>query len=39
MILAVQQLGEQLRRLLQIVNRRPAEGMRSRIEYLSSWGG
>ena len=40
MILAVQQrysVGEQLRRLLRIINHRSAEGMRSRIEYSSSW--
>jgi hypothetical protein len=41
MILAPQQrysVGEQLRRLLQLLSRRPAEGMVSRLEYLSSWG-
>ena len=40
-ILAAQQrysVGEQLRRLLQLLNRRSAEGMLSRLEYLSSWG-
>ena len=41
LILAVQRrysVGEQLRRVLQIINRRSAEEMRSQVEYLSSWG-
>ncbi len=31
-------VGEQLRRLLQLLNRKPAEEMLSRVEYLSAWG-
>ena len=41
MILASQQryaIGEQLRRLLHLVNGRSATEMRSRLEYLSNWG-
>ena len=40
-ILAVQQrydVGEQMRRLLQLINRRSAVEMLSRLEYLSHWG-
>jgi uncharacterized protein DUF5615 len=40
-ILAPQQrylIGEQLRRLLQLVSRITAEEMLSRLEYLSNWG-
>jgi hypothetical protein len=40
-ILASQQrypIGEQLRRLLHLLNRRPATEMMSRLEYLSTWG-
>ena len=40
-ILAFQQrysIGEQLRRLLHLLNRRSAAEMLSRLEYLSSWG-
>ena len=40
-ILARQQrysVGEQLRRLLQLLNRRSAAKMQSRLEYLSTWG-
>jgi len=39
-ILAPQQrysVGEQLRRLLQIINRVTAEEMRARLEYLANW--
>lgn len=41
MILAPQQrysVGEQLRRLLQLLNRKSAVEMQSRLEYLSAWG-
>ena len=31
-------IGEQLRRLLHLLNRKPAEEMLSRLEYLSTWG-
>jgi Tfp pilus assembly protein PilZ len=31
-------IGEQLRRLLHILNRVPAADMLSRLEYLSTWG-
>jgi len=31
-------IGEQLRRLLQPLNRKTAEEMPSRLEYLSTWG-
>jgi hypothetical protein len=40
-ILAFQQrysIGEQLRRLLHLLNRKPAAEMMSRLEYLSTWG-
>ena len=40
-ILAFQQrysIGEQLRRLLHLLNRKPAAEMLSRLEYLSTWG-
>jgi len=40
-VLAFQQrysIGEQLRRLLHILNRRSAVEMVSRLEYLSTWG-
>jgi hypothetical protein len=40
-ILAFQQrysIGEQLRRLLHLLNRKPAAEMLSRLEYLSHWG-
>ena len=40
-ILASQQgysIGEQLRRLLHLLNRKPAAEMLSRLEYLSTWG-
>jgi hypothetical protein len=40
-ILAFQQrysVGEQLRRLLHLLNGMPATGMLSRLEYLSNWG-
>ena len=40
-ILARQQrysIGEQLRRLLHLLNRKPAAEMLSRLEYLSAWG-
>ena len=40
-VLARQQhyaVGEQLRRLLRLINRVPAETMTSRLEYLSLWG-
>ncbi len=40
-ILASQQrysIGEQLRRLLYLLNKRSAEEMLSRMEYLSNWG-
>lgn len=41
LILASQQryhVGEQMRRLLRLINTVPAEEMRSRIEFLSAWG-
>lgn len=41
-VLAPQQLysaGEQLRRLLYLLSKRTAGEMRSRLEYLSGWGG
>ena len=31
-------IGEQLRRLLHLLNRKPAAEMLSRLEYLSTWG-
>jgi len=31
-------IGEQLRRLLHLLNRKPAVEMHSRLEYLSNWG-
>ena len=40
-VLASQQrysIGEQLRRLLHLLNRKPAVEMMSRLEYLSTWG-
>jgi len=40
-ILAFQQrysVGEQMRRLLHLLNRRPSAEMESRLEYLSAWG-
>jgi hypothetical protein len=40
-VLASQQrysIGEQLRRLLHLLNRTPAAEMLSRLEYLSTWG-
>ena len=40
-ILAAQQrysVGEQMRRLLRIINRRSAEAMQDQVEFLSAWG-
>ena len=31
-------IGEQLRRLLHLLNRKPAAEMHSRLEHLSTWG-
>ena len=31
-------IGEQLRRLLRLINRLSAEEMRNRVEFLSNWG-
>jgi uncharacterized protein DUF5615 len=41
LILAQQQrysVGEQMRRLLRVVQMKPAEGMRDSVEFLSAWG-
>ena len=41
-ILAQQQryaIGEQIRHLLKLINARPAEEMRDRLEFLSNWAG
>ena len=41
MVLSRQQeysVGEQMRRLLRLINRRSAEQMKDRVEFLSSWG-
>ena len=39
-VVALQQrytIGEELRRLLRLIGTTPAEGMRNRLEFLSSW--
>ena len=41
MVLAQQQrysVGEQMRRLLRLVEMKPAEAMRNTVEFLSAWG-